>query len=99
MNKDTIVKDERYYAVENASYKIGWIILAFGVFVLIFIRSLLFNQSNWDFFALVFISSLATTIYQIKNKIIGFSRKWVILFFAVMVFSAILVFVINALKN
>jgi len=99
MNKDSVVRDERYYAVENASFRIGYNILAYGLLVLIVIRSLLYDQTNWDLFALIIISGFASTIYQLKHKTIAFSWKWVVLFFGVMLFSAALVFVIIFLKK
>lgn len=75
LKQPSIIRDERYYAVENASYRIGYMILAFGTMVLIVIRSVLFQQSNWDFFALVWISSLAATAYQLRHKILPYTSK------------------------
>lgn len=99
MNKESVVRDERYVAVENASFRIGYNILSYGLLVLIVIRSLLFDQTNWDLFALIIISSFASTIYQLRHKTIAFSWKWIILFFGVMLFSAALVFLIIFLKK
>jgi hypothetical protein len=93
MKNQPIVRDERYFAVENASFRIGYLILAFGSMVLIVIRSILFQQSNWDFFALIIISSLAATIYQAKNKIISMSWKWVYLMIAAAILAAIFTYV------
>ena len=99
MNKDSVVRDERYVAVENASFRIGYNILAYGLLVLIVIRSLLFDQTNWDLFTLIIISGFASTLYQLKHKTIAFSWKWIILFLGVMLFSAALVFLIIFLKK
>ncbi len=99
MNKDSVIRDERYYAVENASFRIGYNTLSYGLLVLIVIRSMLYEQTNWDLFALLIISSFASTIYQLRHKTIAFSWKWVILFFGVMLFSAALVFLIIFLKK
>lgn len=38
MNFQTIVRDERFPAVENASYRIGYRILTVGLFFLIIVR-------------------------------------------------------------
>lgn len=81
MNQQPIIHDERFYAVENASYRIGYLILAFGTMVLIIIRSILYQQSNWDFFALVIISSFAATIYQLRHKILPYTAKYFYLMF------------------
>ncbi len=78
MKQEPIVRDERYYAVENASYRVGYLIMLFGTMVLVTVRAALFQQSNWDFFGLVIISSLAATVYQIKKKILPYTIKTII---------------------
>ncbi len=75
MKPEPIIRDERFYAVENASYRIGYLILAFGTLGLLVIHSFLFQQSNWDFFALVIVSSLAATFYQLRHKILPYTSK------------------------
>jgi len=94
MNKNTVVKDERYFVVENASFKRAYNILAYGTLILIVIRSIFLGQSNWDFFALLMVSGLAATLFQIKNKTLSFSWKWIALFFGVMLLSALVVLVL-----
>lgn len=79
MNQEPILRDERYYAVENASYRVGYLIMTFGTLVLCTIRSALFQQSNWDFFGLVIIASLAATVYQIRKNILPYTIKTLIL--------------------
>jgi len=94
MNKNSVVKDERYFVVENASFKLGYNILAYGTLILIVIRSIFLGQSNWDFFALLMVSGLTATLFQIKNKTLSFSWKWIALFFGVMLLSALVVLVL-----
>ena len=98
MKNQPIVRDERYFAVENASFRIGYLILAFGSMVLIILRSILFQQSNWDFFVLIIISSLAATIYQVRNKIISMSRKWVYIMIASAILGAVFTYVFGMLR-
>jgi CDP-diglyceride synthetase len=98
MKNHPTMRDERYFAVENASYRIGYLILAFGSMVLIIIRSILFQQSNWDFFALIIISSLAATIYQVRNKIISMSWKWVFLMIAAAILAAVFTYLFSMLR-
>ncbi len=80
MKNDPILRDERYYAVENASYKIGFLILTYGLFALILYRSLFRHEANWDLFALIIIASMAATIYQGVHKVLPFSWKKLILY-------------------
>ena len=100
MKQQPIIRDERYYAVENASYRIGYLILAFGTLVLIVIRSILYQQSNWDFFGLVILSSFAATIYQIRHKILPYTEKsFYLMFVLVLVVSAVAAIAVVLLKH
>lgn len=100
MKNEPILRDERYYAVENASYKIGFMILTYGLFGLIIIRSLFFQQSNWDLFALIIVASLAATIYQGVHKVLPFSWKKMILYMVgVALLSALTTFLFVTLKK
>ncbi len=90
MKSEPVIRDERYFAVENASFKIGYVILAFGTMVLVVIRSLLFQQSSWDFFGLVWVSSLVATIYQIRHKTLPYTEKsFYLLIAAILLGSAV----------
>jgi hypothetical protein len=89
MNKPPVVRDERYYVVENASFRIGYMIIAYGVLLLIVFRSIAYHETNWDLFALVIISSFAATIYQIIHKTITISRKLIYFFIAITLLAAI----------
>jgi hypothetical protein len=89
MNKPPVVRDERYYVVENASFRIGYMIIAYGVLLLIVFRSIAYHETNWDLFALVIISSFAATIYQMVHKTITVSRKWIYFFVAITLLAAI----------
>lgn len=97
MKKPPIIRDERYYAVENASYRIGYMIIIYGLLLLIIFRSIAYHESNWDLFALVIISSFAATIYQIAHKTITVSRKWIYFFLAITLLAAIVSFIIGKL--
>jgi hypothetical protein len=97
MKNQPIVRDERYYAVENASYRIGYMIIIYGILLLIIFRSIVYHESNWDLFALVIISSFAATIYQIVHKTITVSRKWIYFFIAITLLAAIVSFIISSL--
>jgi hypothetical protein len=89
MNPQQIVRDERYHAVENASYRVGYLIMLFGTMVLCAIRAALFQQSNWDFFGLAIVSSLAATVYQIRKKVLPYTIK-------TLIFMVVLVLVTSA---
>jgi uncharacterized membrane protein YidH (DUF202 family) len=90
MKQEQIVRDERYYAIENASYHVGYLIMVFGTMILCTVRAVLFQQNNWDFFGLAIISSLAATVYQIRKNVLPYTIKSLILMMAlVLVTSAV----------
>jgi hypothetical protein len=71
MNTPAIIKDERTGSIEDASYRIGFNILSFGLLLDILYRSLAYpNDGHWDMFALVLVSGFAATVYQARRKAI-----------------------------
>jgi uncharacterized membrane protein len=99
MKDQSILRDERYYSVENASYRIGYIILAFGLLVVIIIRSIAFQESSWDLFALLIISGFAATLYQAAHKIISFSWKWLYFFLGITLLAAAVAYILATLAK
>lgn len=74
MNRKMIEKDERTAFIENASFSYGYKFLAFALLFDIMYRSLKFNESPWDLFAVIIISGFVVTAYQYKQKILG--KSW-----------------------
>ncbi len=100
MKQAPIVRDERYYAVENASYRVGFIIMLFGTMILCAIHSALFQQSTWDFFGLAFLSAMVATVYQIRQKIVPYTIKSLVLMIVlVLITSAAAGFAVFWIKN
>lgn len=74
MKTPTIEHDERTIAVENSSYRWGYLVLAFGLLATVAYRALAWGQSNWDLLALIGLSALATTMYQWAHRVV--TRRW-----------------------
>lgn len=87
MKDETVIRDERTIMIENASYRWGYLFVTYGLLVIITLRAFFQNQTNWDLMALVVISGLIATAYQGVHHI--FTRRWVYLFAAMMVLSAV----------
>ncbi len=75
MKNQTVLHDERTLAVENSSYRWGYLVLAFGLMAIVAYRGLALGQSNWDLLALVGVSAFATTLYQWAHRVI--TRRWI----------------------
>ncbi len=74
MKDQPVVCDERTTAVENASYRLGYLLLSFGILVSVAYRSFVWREASWDLLALVLLGGLVTTNYQVVHRIL--SRQW-----------------------
>jgi len=71
MNRE---RDERALAVENASFRWGYLVLSFGLLLDIALRGLVVHANEWDLMALVIVAGLVTTGYQARFGTLG--RRW-----------------------
>ena len=69
-----VVKDERTLVVENASYRVAYQIVTFGLLLDVAVRAFALKQSNWDLFVLVILGGFISTVYQGVNRVL--SRRW-----------------------
>jgi hypothetical protein len=74
MKDQSIIRDERTIVVENASYRWAYLLLSFGLLVIVAYRGFARRESSWDLLALVVLSGLVTTLYQGAHKVL--SRRW-----------------------
>jgi glucose-6-phosphate-specific signal transduction histidine kinase len=74
MNEAMIERDERTVVVENASYRLAYLVMSYGLLLVVAYRALEWRQSNWDLVALVVVGGLAATIYQGAHRVL--SRRW-----------------------
>ncbi len=80
----TFEHDERTEVVENASYKLGYQILAYGILVDIMLRAFRFKETDWDLFALVILAGVVMSVYQWRrNTLTGRWAKLATLAFAI----------------
>jgi len=68
MRNEPVMRDERTVAVENASYRLAYTLLSFGVLLSVAYRGLVLGQSGWDLLGLVIVSSGVATFYQGVHK-------------------------------
>jgi hypothetical protein len=74
MTGRNLARDERTVAVENASYRLGYMVLAFGILLSVAYRGLVLQEASWDLLALVVVSGLVTAIYQGGRTVL--TRRW-----------------------
>lgn len=91
MANKRIEKDERTAFIEKISYGYGYKFITFALLLDIIYRSFRYNEAPWDLFAIIILSGLGMTLYQHRQKILGFGwLKIVALTLTVAVFSAII---------
>jgi hypothetical protein len=73
MNSTELERDERTIAVENASYKIGYILLTYALLADVMYRGFR-HEAAWDLLALIVIGGGVCVFYQARQKIL--SRGW-----------------------
>lgn len=72
---------------ERHSYRWGYLVLSFGILVLVGYRSFVLEQANWDLLALVIVGGMAPNVYQGANHVL--SRRWLRTTVVTMVAAAI----------
>jgi hypothetical protein len=87
MKNTSVIRDERTTAVENASYRLGYTLLAYGLLLIVAYRGFAMQESNWDLMALIILSGLVTTFYQGIHRIL--SRRWAWLAVGTMIVAGI----------
>lgn len=87
MSAISVQRDERTVAVENASYRWGYVLMSFGVLALVAYRSFARGESNWDLLALVVVGGLVPNAYQAAHHILN--RRWVLTSVVTLVAAAI----------
>jgi hypothetical protein len=88
----SVKRDERTVAVENASYRWAYGLLTFALLVDVMCRSLFRNEAAWDLMALVVVGGVVATVHQARQRILtqGWVMKVVLAGCIVAVFAAIL---------
>jgi hypothetical protein len=80
-------RDERTDAVENASYRWGYLVLSFGLLATTAWRSFVRGESAWDLLALVVLGGIVAGVYQGREMVL--SRRWVMLAVLAMAVAAL----------
>ncbi|HEY4693933.1 MAG TPA: hypothetical protein VIH16_10890 [Bellilinea sp.] len=88
MNNQPVTRDERSTAVENASYRVAYLVMSYGALAIVAYRGFVLQQSSWDLLALVVLGGATATVYQGSNKVL--SRYWVMATIAALILAVLL---------
>lgn len=94
MTAPSIERDERTIAIENASYRWGYLFTSFCLLAVVAYRSFARNEENWDLLALVIVGGLVPNLYQGFNRILTprWARTQVVALIGAAILAAVLVF-------
>ena len=72
MSESRIERDERTTVIENASYRLAYLFLSFGILLAVTYRAFALKDAhNWDLLGLVIASGAVTTGYQGAYKVLS----------------------------
>jgi hypothetical protein len=87
MTGPTVERDERTIAVEGSGYRWSYLVLSFGLLLIIMVRSFVNHQSSWDLFGLVILGGVVNAGYQGAHQVL--TRRWGVRVAVTMLASAV----------
>ncbi|HEX6250818.1 MAG TPA: hypothetical protein VFZ56_05230 [Gemmatimonadaceae bacterium] len=88
MTANTVDRDERTVAVENASYRAAYLFLSYGLLGITAYRGFVREESAWDLLALVILGGVVAAVYQGRERIL--TRRWSLTSVAAVVVALVL---------
>jgi hypothetical protein len=66
--RNLFVRDEREAAVEQGGDRLAYIVLSYGLLVIVAYRSLVDRQASWDLLALVVLGGIVSVGYRMSRR-------------------------------
>lgn len=97
---ESVTRDERTIAVENASYRGAYCLLTYALLLDVMCRALFRHEAAWDLMAFVVAGGVVATVYQARQKTLaqGWVMKVVLIGCAAAVFAAIVAMTFSWLR-
>ena len=70
MSVKSVMRDERTVSVENASYRLAYLVMSYGLLLIVAYRSFALKEQAWDLMALVVVGGGVATVYQGTNGVL-----------------------------
>jgi hypothetical protein len=90
------VRDEREQAVDSAADRLSFLVLAYGLLVIVAIRALN-GEATWDLLALVILGGFAGLAYRVQKRVV--TRPWAIVLIGTIAAAAIVAAVMTLLSR
>jgi hypothetical protein len=81
-------RDERTTAIENAGYRLSYLVLSFGLLAIVAARSFLRGLQSWDLLALVVLGGVVNAGYQGWHRVLY--KRWALMTAVTMIVAALL---------
>jgi hypothetical protein len=82
-----VPRDERESAVDNAADRLSYLVLAYGILVIVAIRGL-DGEASWDLLGLVVLAGAVGLGYRLRKRVV--SRPWLVLMIGTLVGAGLL---------
>ena len=90
-------RDERTTAVENAGYRLSYLVLTVGLLVEVAFRSFRQGQNSWDLLALVVLGGVVNASYQGRHQVLY--KRWILITAVTIVTAALLAVAMTVLRH
>ena len=71
-----VSRDERESSVDRTGDRLAYLVLSFGLLVIVAYRSFVDGAASWDLIGLVILGGLVGTLYRLARRAV--SREWTI---------------------
>lgn len=90
-------RDERTTAVENAGYRLSYLVLTVGLLTEVAFRSFRQAQNSWDLLALVVLGGVVNASYQGLHQVLY--KRWILITALTIVAAAVLAVAMTLLRH
>jgi len=97
MTGPTVERDERTVAVEGVAYRWSYLVLSFGLLVIIGVRSFVNHESSWDLFGLLILGGAVNAGYRRLHRVLY--RRWTVMVAVAMLLAALIAVAIATLRG
>jgi hypothetical protein len=70
------VRDERETSIDQAADRLSYLVMSFGLLVLVAYRSLALGSASWDLMGLVVLGGVVGALYRVSRRAI--TRQWAV---------------------
>ena len=74
--KSLVLRDERETSVDHAADRLSYLVLSFGLLLVVAIRSAVGREASWDLLALVVLAGVVGTGYRAWRGAV--TRRWLL---------------------